>query len=171
MAKYFLFLFALISLLLAASHCRTASEEEAIRETMGELGSLAEEKDKEAILTFVSEDYFDSLQRTKEDIRGLLDTYFPRYQGIVIHLLSTRIQEIILPEAQIETDMAISSGFGKVFRKLVNYYGEYYRFRIKLVKRDSKWLVREAEWEEISAETLFPESVKILKKILPEAFR
>lgn len=171
MAKYTFFFFILTSVFFIAFSCQTQSEEEAIRETVRKLGKLAEKKDKSGILSIIADDYSDSLKRAKRDIEGLLDYYFPRYQGIVIHILGTEVREINLPQAQIETEMAISSGFGRVLRKLVSYYGEYYRFRIKLVKRDSKWLAAEAEWEPVSINALFPESVKILKKILPEAFR
>ena len=82
-------------------------------------------------------------------------------------MLSTKIDEIATDEASIRTDVLVSSGGAQLFRKFVKFAGDYYRIKARLVKRDGTWLLQYAEWEYTSLDTLFPESVSILKKIFP----
>ena len=106
--------------------------------------------------------------RGKAATGEMLQEYFARYRGIVIHILATKVLEIKAAEATIETDVALSSGAAVVFRKAVPFSGEFYRFRCQLVRRDAGWLVAAAEWEYLTLEDLFPESLKILRQIFPD---
>jgi len=95
----------------------------------------------------------------------MIEEYFRQYRGIVIHVLSTRIIEIDTPEASVETEVALSSGAARVFRRLVRLSTENYRLKINLIKRNERWQVRFAEWKYVAFEELFPESLTIFNKI------
>ena len=97
----------------------------------------------------------------------MVQTYFSEFRGIVVHMLSTRIDGIHLGDATIRTDAALSSGAAKALRKLVPVSTDNYRFKIGLIKKQDRWLIRYAEWKHIGIEELFPESLSILKKLFP----
>jgi hypothetical protein len=144
------------------------TEEELIREQMDEVSQSVEKKDLDSLMHSLAENYSDHRGREKIQTRDLVQSYFSQFRGIVVHLLSTRIDDIALPEASIQTDAAISSGGARALRKLVRVSTENYRFRIKLIKKEGRWLIRYAEWKPIGIEELFPESLSILKKLFPD---
>lgn len=139
-------------------------------ETLDKIGNYAEKKSKAGILYYISDDYLDQEGRTAGDIEELLDRYFDRFTGIVVNLLGSHITSIKLPEAEVETEVAFSSGAAKVFRKAVRYAGRFYRFRFVMVKEGETWKCKDAEWEEIFLQDLFPESTKILRELFPQLF-
>lgn len=154
----------------AFSGCGGKSEEDLIRETVDKIGDYAEDRNAGAILYYLSDDYSDQEERTAEDIEELLEKYFDKYRGIVVNVLGTRILAVKLPQAEVETEVALSSGAAKLFRKAVRYAGEFYRFRLDLVKEGQVWRCRRAEWEYLTLQELFPESAKILRKLFPSLF-
>jgi len=164
-----LFGITLIVFSLSFFQCSGKSEEDSIREAVDDIGDYAEKRDIEGVLLFLSDDYTDDEERTIEDIEELLDEYFQRYRGIAVNILGTKILSVTVPEAEIETEIALSSGAAKIFRKAVRYSGQFYRFRLKLVKEAKIWKVKRAGWEYITLDELFPESFKILKKVFPNA--
>ncbi|MCI0471703.1 MAG: hypothetical protein L0Y73_08605, partial [Candidatus Aminicenantes bacterium] len=121
-----------IILALFFSQCRK-SEDELILDTVRQIGSFAEKRDIQGVLSFISADYSDDEKHTYLDIENLLNEYFDRYRGIVVNVLGTKIIKIKLPQAEIQTDVALSSGAAKIFRKAVRYTGEFYRFDLTLV--------------------------------------
>jgi hypothetical protein len=138
-----------------------------ILELMDKAGQFIEDKDAESLMRFVTEDYSDFRGRNKSETEDMVKQYFLDYQGIVTHILGTKIDELAPGEATIRTDVLVSSGGAQLFRKFVKFAGDYYRITARLMKRDGMWLLQYAEWEYISLDTLFPESVSILKKIFP----
>ena len=138
-----------------------------ILELMDKAGQYIEQKDADNLMLFVAEDYSDFRGRDKRETEEMAKHYFLEYQGIITHVLSTKIDEIATDEASIRTDVLVSSGGAQLFRKFVKFAGDYYRIKARLVKRDGTWLLQYAEWEYTSLDTLFPESVSILKKIFP----
>jgi hypothetical protein len=168
---YFGVLIAGLSLFTAIFfNCSGKSEEDLVRETVDKIGDYAESRDMEGILLYVADDYTDDENRTIDEIEELLKEYFNRYRGIVVNVLATKVMQIKVPEAEIETEVALSSGAAKLFRKAVRYAGQFYRFNLKLVKEEEIWKCKTASWKYITLEELFPESFKILKKLFPEAF-
>jgi hypothetical protein len=151
-------------------NCSGKSEEDLVRETVDKIGDYAESRDMEGILLYVSDDYTDDENRTIDDIQELLGEYFDRYRGIVVNVLATKVLHVTVPEAEIETEVALSSGAAKIFRKAVRYAGQYYRFNIKLEKEEETWKCKTASWKYITLDELFPESFKILKKLFPNTF-
>jgi hypothetical protein len=134
---------------------------------MDEVGKYIEQKDAESLMMFVAEDYRDFWGRNKRETEEIAKHYFLEYQGIITHVLSTKVDEIVIDEASIQTDVLVSSGGAQLFRKFVKFAGDYYRVNARLVKRDETWLLQYAEWTYISLDGLFPESVSLLKKIFP----
>ena len=147
--------------------CGRKSDKVLILELMDKAGQYIEQKDTDSLMLFVDEDYTDFRGRNKSKTEEMVKHYFLEYQGIITHVLSTKIDEITLGEAAIRTDVLVSSGGAQLFRKFVKFAGDYYRIKARLVKRDGFWLLHYAEWEYISLDTLFPESLSILKKIFP----
>ena len=149
--------------------CGEKSDKMLILELMEKTGEFIEQKDAENLMLYVAEDYSDFRGRNKSETEDLVRQYFLDYQGIVTHILSTTIDEIVLGEATIRSDVLVSSGGAQLFRKFVKFTGDYYRIRARLVKRDGVWLLHYAEWEYISQDILFPDSISMLKKIFPNS--
>jgi len=147
--------------------CKEKTDEELILELMDSVGRHAEKKDIESIMINLANDYSDFEGRGKRETKYMINKYFERYRGIVIHVLSTRIDEIYPLEASIQTEVAFSSGAARVFRKLIRFSTENYRLKIKLTKINDTWQIQYAEWRYVSLNELFPESLFILKKIFP----
>jgi len=129
---------------------------------------------KALILTVLLAGFFFSYcrQKTSEDqIKKLIkDQYFSQYKGIVINFLSTRVKMIEPSKAEVQTEIALSSGVAKISRKLVKISTDNYRLRMKLIKKDNNWLIQYAEWKYVSLDQMFPESLKILEKIFGTKF-
>lgn len=145
--------------------CVKKTEEDLILELMERIGKYAEKKDIDSLMMNLASDYSDFEGRNKREAKDLMDGYFQQYRGIVIHMLSTRVDEINPPEAFVQSEVALSSGAAKVFRKLVRFSTENYRLNIKLIKRDEKWQIQHAEWMSITFDELYPESLTIFNKI------
>lgn len=146
--------------------CGQRTDEDLIRELMKDVGEQVEKKDLSGLLDFLDDDYSDFNGRNKSQTEGMAQTYFNQFRGIVLHILHTRIDEIGSQEASIQCDVALSSGAARTFRKLIRVSTDNYRFSIKLIKKEDRWLIRYAEWRYIGFDELFPESLSILKKIL-----
>ena len=150
---------------LVFTSCVKKTEEDLILEFMERIGKYAEKKDIDSLMMDLASDYSDFEGRDKWEAKELIDGYFQQYRGIVVHMLSTRVEEINPPEAFVQSEVALSSGAAKVFRKLVRFSTENYRLSIKLVKRDEKWQIYHAEWRYVTLDELYPESLTLFNKI------
>jgi hypothetical protein len=148
--------------------CQEKSEKNLILELMENVVKLAEKREIDNLMSNLADDYFDFEGRDKDKTRDLLIQYFEQHEGIVIHILSTRFDEGDPLRAQIQTEMAISSGGAEILRKLIKFTGETYRFKIHLLKTNRQWQVQFAEWKDVGVEELYPESLSSLKKIFPK---
>lgn len=163
-------LFAFI--VLAASiipFCGRPSEEDRIREFVERTISLAEKRDLTALMDRLTEDYADFEGRDKRATEALVRDYFGR-TGIVIHLLSVKVDAIGTDgRAGVRAEAMLSSGAAEVFRKLIRYTGDYYRFDLRLRRSPAAaWQVESAAWESVPLAGLFPESLAVLKKLFPD---
>jgi len=157
-----------ILLTISTSFChKEKQDKDLILDLIDLTAKYAEERDESKIVDLMSEDFHTMKDQKKEDIRELLIVYFKKYKGIVINILSTNIIYIKSNKAEIETDVSLSKGISKALRKIVQYYGETYRFKMIFEKDLNKWKYIYAEWKYISISDLFPESFKMLKKIFP----
>lgn len=145
--------------------CTQKTDEDLILEFMERISRYAEKKDIDSIMVNLAYDYSDFEGRDKWEAKGMIDGYFKQYRGIVIHVLSTRIEKISLPEAFVQSEVALSSGAARVFRKLVRFSTENYRLTLKLIKRDDRWQIQHAEWKYVTLDELYPESLTVFNKI------
>jgi len=155
----------LLVLAIFSPSCAKKTEEDFISDFLGRIARLAEKKDVDGLLAVLSDDYKDFEGRTKASTEAMVRDYFARFRGIVIHILSTRIEKIELPQALLLTEVAISSGAAEVFRKFVKLSLDNYRFHFQLIKTGPTWRIQYAEWQYIPIGQLYPESTVILKKI------
>ncbi|NIM14511.1 MAG: hypothetical protein GTO45_21030 [Candidatus Aminicenantes bacterium] len=165
----FVFIFSFLILLSAFFNCSGKTEEELLLEAVDKIGEYAENRDISGLLSYVSDEYADDEGRTLEDIEKLVQRYLELYRGIVVNLLGKKIIYVTAPDAEIEAEVGLSSGAAKIFRKAVRYSGQFYRFKLVLVKEDEQWKVKKASWENISQGDLLPESVEIIKELFPNA--
>lgn len=161
---------ALAAACLLAAGCGTPSEEARIKELLKKSVALAEKRQVGALMEHFSPDYFDFEGRDKAGAERLIGDYLGRFRGIVIHLLSSRVDG---PgpdgRAAVECEMSFSHGAAEVLRKLIRYTGEYYRFRFDLDKTGKgEWRFAYAEWQQVDLLDLFPESREILRKLFPD---
>lgn len=162
-----LFFIFFLALFLISCGEKEKTDEDLILELVENMSRLAEKKDISNLMMNFVEDYSDFEGQGKSETEDMLRQYFKQYRGIVIHVLSTRIDEIKFPEASIQTEVALSSGAAKVFRKLVRLSTDNYRLKIKLTKIGGQWQIQYAEWKYVTLNELFPQSLSILKKIFP----
>jgi hypothetical protein len=165
--KYFV-VATMVFLAFASWGCGKKTEKDILLETIDKIGDYAEDRDLDPILDYISDSYSDDEDRTAEDIGDLLAENIEKYRGIVVNILSTKINGCIPPDASVETEVAFSSGAAQIFRKAVRYAGEFYRFKVDFIKEEKKWKVKRASWEYVPLEELFPESVKVLKTLFPD---
>lgn len=159
--------YVLLASIISNVSCSGKSEEDLIRESIKEAAGYAEDNDLERTMEYISPDYSDSQERTVEDIAQLLESYLGKYRGIAINMLGVKINSLNPPEAEIETDLGLSSGALQVFRKVSKYAGYFYRFKLKLAKSGKKWQVESASWEQISQQELNKEAAEKLKELFP----
>jgi hypothetical protein len=159
----------LAGLILAFNCCsRAKSDRQLILDLIESLESLAEKKYTASILDCLSDSFRDMEDRSKTEIEDLLNHYFDKYSGIVVHILSSRFLDLQKDKAEVETDVSLSSGAARMFRNLIAYSGQTYRFSLRLEKRDGVWEIGYAGWQYIYLHELFPESMKVLKKLFPK---
>ncbi len=158
---------ALAFLLLAPAACRKESETRGVLETVKTLARLAEQKDIEAFMAAIGDDYSDFEGRDKAGLRGLLEGYFAARTGIVVHRLGARVEFPEPARADLQTDVALSSGAAEALRRLVKLSPDLYRLKVELSRAPDRWLVRYAEWRAIGVTEVLPESLGPLKVLLP----
>jgi len=150
--------------------CGRPAEEVRIREFLKKSVVLAENRDIAGLMDHFSPEYSDFEGRDKASTERLIADYLGEFRGIVIHLLSSRV-DVSGPDgrAAVECEMSFSHGAAEVLRKLFSATSEFYRFRFNLEKNGkSEWRLVYAEWRSISLADLLPESLRILKKLFPE---
>lgn len=152
------------------SSCRQTSDEDLILDMFDRLAEMAEKRDIGAMMEFFADDFTDFEGRDKTGLRELLSDYIRGRMGIVVHRLSSRVEDLNSARATLRADVALSSGGAEALRRLVRISPDIYRLRIELVKEDENWRVRYAEWSGISLGELFPESLSAMKELFPNLF-
>ena len=162
------FMVSILAFMICFVSCRSKTDEDLIRETIKEAGTHIEKKDISGLMDLLSDEYKDFRGRDKTQTQEMVQNYFREFRGIVVHMLSTRIDRIDEGRANIRMDAALSSGAAKALRRLVPVSTDNYRFQVELVKREERWSIRYAEWRYIGIEDLFPESLSLLKKLFSD---
>jgi len=157
-------------MILVLLSCSTSSGRSEIEETIYSAVSAAEERDVGKFMKIISIEYLDDEERTKADIGKKIETYLNRFRGISVNILNIRTVNESMNSAEVITEISFSRGLGKIFSKIVNSYGEVYRFNISMSHRSKNWVVKSAEWNWMSIDELFPESIKVLRELFPNTF-
>ena len=150
--------------------CNTSSGRSEIEEIIYSAVSAAEDRDVEKFMKIISFEYLDEEERTREDIEEKVKTYLNRFRGISVNILNIKTVNKSMNSAEVITEISFSSGIGKIFSKIVNSYGEVYRFNISMTRRSKTWVVKSAEWSWMSIDELYPESLKVLRELFPNTF-
>jgi hypothetical protein len=158
---------ALALLLLAPAACRRKSETRGVLETVKTLAGLVEQKDIEAFMASIDDGYSDFEGRDRAGLRELMEGYFAGRTGIVVHRLGAQVEFPEPARADLQTDVALSSGAAEALRRLVKISPDLYRLKIELRRAADRWLVRYAEWRAIGVTEVLPESLGPLKVLLP----
>jgi hypothetical protein len=158
-----------ISVLLAGGvACRRGPDDAGlIRRLTEKLAVAAEKGDGAAIEAALQADYRDGEGRGRSETRRLLEEYHARRSGIVVHLLEVKIVTLRLPRAEVDADVALSSGAGEALRRIVRFSGECYRFHCRLTREGAEWKVTSTEWEPIATVDLSGSALKTLREIFP----
>ncbi len=158
--------FLLITLAMFLSSCVQRREEDKISLILKDIERLVERKDSSGLLAYLAEDYLDFEDNDKQKTAEMIEEYFSRYRGIVVHLLASRINRSTSDRAEVQVEVALSSGAAEALRRLFSRYGECYRFYLDFQLHEKKWLIREAAWEYVPRANLFPESIELLDRML-----
>jgi len=152
---------------LAPAACRPKDTSRGVLEALDAMVRLAESRELEAFMAAVDDGYSDFEGRDKAGLRSLLAGYFSGRTGIVVHRLGSRLEFPEAERAELETDLALSSGAAEALRRLVKISPDLYRLRVGLVRPAGRWLVRYAEWQPVALGEVLPESLGPLKVLLP----
>lgn len=153
----------LISLTVAA--CRQETDQDRILAVVDRLARLAEKKDLETMMASFADDFSDFEGRDKAGLRDLLSGYIAGRMGIVVHRLGGRVDFGETGLAELQVDIALSSGGAEALRRLVRISPDLYRLKVEFVKSAEQWLIQRAEWSSIGLAEALPESLGPLKKL------
>ncbi|MBN1271140.1 MAG: hypothetical protein JXB26_02620 [Candidatus Aminicenantes bacterium] len=146
------------------------TEEERLVECIREMGRMAEKKDIDGIMTYIAEDYQDHQGRDWMRTEEMIKDYFMTYRGIAVSMLGIQVVSFLPEEAVARTEVALSSGPAKVFRKLLKYSTDIYRIEMEMIQEGEYWQVRSARWHYIGLEEILPESLSVLRKLFPDIY-
>jgi hypothetical protein len=149
------------------SHCRSKTDREIITALIDKMAVQVEKKDAQGLIAHLAERYMDFEGRDRDRTAAMVGEYFSRFRGIVIKVLSSRIEIGSKQEAEVEADVAFFSGAASAFRKMIGFSGENYRFKFTMQKKGD-WMIQGAQWEYIPLSGLFPESLLILRELFPD---
>ena len=146
--------------------CRAKTDRDAIAAAIDDMAARVEKKDAAGLVAHLDAGYLDFEGRDRARTAAMAEEYFSRYRGIKAKLLASRIAMGEAGTASAEIDVSLYSGLASALRKAVGFSGENYRFSC-VFRKNGQWLVSEARWETIPMESLFPESLKMLRELFP----
>jgi hypothetical protein len=146
--------------------CGARTDKELIAAAIDDMAARVEKKDAAGLVAHLADGYQDFEGRDRAQSASMIEEYFGRYRGIKAKLLASRIAMGEAGTASAEIDVSLYSGIASALRKAVGFSGENYRVSC-VFRKYGKWLVSEARWETIPAESLFPESLKMLRELFP----
>jgi len=161
------FLLAAFVIAAVSISCHDRTDKENISAVIDDMAVRVEKKDAAGLVAHLTEDYQDGDGRDRFRTQAMAEEYFSRYRGIKIKLLSSRITMGAEQTATAEIDVSFFSGVAAALRKAVGFSGENYRVSCAFFK-EGDWRIREASWTYIPLNSLFPESLEILRDIFPD---
>jgi ketosteroid isomerase-like protein len=150
-----------------ALSCRAKTDEEMIAAVLDDMAGRVEKRDAEGLVAHLAENYVDFEGRDRVATQAMAEEYFRRFRGIKTKALSSRIAMGESGTATAEIDVSLYSGVASALRKAVGFSGENYRVSC-VFRRESEWRISEARWEYIPVQSLFPESLQVLRELFPD---
>jgi len=157
---------AFVPVLLTVS-CGAKTDAQLIAAVLDDMAVRVEKKDAAGLVAHLAAGYSDFEGRDRARTLAMVEEYFSRYRGIKAKLLASRIAMGESGAAIVEFDVSLFSGVASALRKAVGFSGENYRFSCAF-RKNGTWLIAEARWEYIPLESLFPESLKMLRELFPD---
>ncbi|MEN8221893.1 MAG: hypothetical protein ABFR36_01430 [Acidobacteriota bacterium] len=159
----------IITILFFLAGCGSSDKRSEIEIAIYKAVDAAVENDVDQFMTFIDYDYLDGEERIKPDIQEKVENYLNRFRVISINILNIKTVQSDNDTAEVVAEINFSHGLGKMLSKVFRSYGESYRFHLDMVRRSRGWAVKQAKWEWMSLEDLYPESLKVLRELFPDA--
>jgi len=166
---YVILSISVISLVIFTS-CGPGDKKTEIEIAIHKAVDAAAANDVEEFMTFIDYDYLDPEERTKQDIREKVDAHLNRFRVIAINILNIKTVEKTNDSATVIVEVNFSHGLGRMLTKIIRSAGESYRFHLQMTRRGKGWVTAAAEWEWMSIEDLYPESIRVLRELFPGTF-
>jgi len=144
------------------------TDADVIREKVAQMVTYMEREKIEDLFALIADEYTDAENRGKKETRIMIEEYFNRFNGIVIHLLDTTCQGEGPVDQIMETEALLSQGAAMALRRLAQMTGRYYKFKLHWRKLSGEWKLLTAEWIEIDRQDLTEKAVDGLNKLIPD---
>ena len=132
-------------MLISACGGPSAGPEEQLRQWVANAETRAEEKDRSALMSMISESYIDGRGNDFEGVNKLFLLYFLRVQNIS---LASTIDEIVI-SADSAAKVLLTVGMLGTNEGTFGLDADAYRFHLELEREDDEWLLIGARYGEL----------------------
>lgn len=121
------------------------SAEAGIRAWVADGQRRVEEKDKNALVDMISQNYRDARGNGRDDVENMFRLYFLRQNAIE---LLVKIDDIrVFGDTAAELDLTV--GMAGTNEGVLGFSASAYQFELELVRDDDEWLLIAGRWAEI----------------------
>ena len=135
-------------LMLSACGGASTEPEEAIRAWLENAETAAENRDRNALLSLISDNYADARGNDREAIGNMLRVYFLRQRNVSI---VTKIDDISV-SGYTAAQVLLTAGMAGRNDGVLGISADAWRFELELEGDDDEWLLIGARWGELGAE-------------------
>ena len=135
-------------LVLAACGGPSGGPEQQLRQWLADAEAAAEEKDRKALLSMISEHYVDARGNDFDEVERMLHFYFLRQQTVN---LATAIDEISV-SGETAADVLLTIGSVGLDQSAIGFDADAYKFHFELENHDDEWLLMGARWARLGDE-------------------
>jgi hypothetical protein len=136
---------ALVCALIGACGGSPDAPEEALRRWVADAQAAAENEDRDALMSMLSENYADARGNDYEGVEKMLGFYFLRQDSVV---LISKIDEIAV-SGRTAALVKLSVGMAGANDAALGFSADAYRFELELEQEDDEWLLIAARWGEL----------------------
>lgn len=136
------------SVLLTACGGPGDGPEALVRQWVADAEAAAEEKDRRALMTMISEHYLDARGNDHDAIDATLRYYFLRQQSVN---LATSIDEVTI-NGETAADVYVTVGTVGLNDSTLGISADAFHFHFELENHDDDWLLMGARWAELGQE-------------------
>jgi hypothetical protein len=123
--------------------------EEALRRWVADAQAAAEQEDRDALMSMLSENYADARGNDYDGVEQMLRFYFLRQDSVV---LISKIDEIVVIGASgagLAALVKVSVGMAGANDAALGFSADAYRFELELEQDGDDWLLIAARWGEL----------------------